>query len=349
MSRSTPLHVVACGMCCSAGHYTDASVAVLRGRINQFRQTAFLDESGIPIVGASISGVDVWGEARLRIMLQAALLECKSQLASDWRPASIALVLLLDAELHSDARHLWLETILPSPESGQETVFHPASTLVLSGKGGIADAVALADQILAAKSNAPKHVMIAATDSLLTAPQIQRHLSAERIKSTENPDGFIPGEGAGAIVLTRTGSLGSQLVIEGWAATEDAPLRSSTSPTRAVALTHAIRQAARMAGREISHARFQVSGANGESWYFKESALAISRCLERRVERFDHHFASRSLGETGVSCGPLTLAWMSRAMGTPDGPGSVGIAHFADEAGRRSALVLSRPAFTVQD
>jgi 3-oxoacyl-[acyl-carrier-protein] synthase I len=331
------LFVFAHGICCAIGHHAAAAVPALRARMNHFRETEFIDESGMPLVGASLYDVDVWGAARQRLMFDAILNECSKKLPAANNNADTA-ILLLSAEIGREGpwQH-WAQRMLADVVVAEQ--FHPASRALPLGKAGIGFALVKAHALLHAPQ-APVYVIIAGVDTWLDAASVEAMLAQERLASTANSDGFIPGEAGAAVIvcLAQPGQAG--LLIEGIGEAQETAFLGGEEANRAVGLTTAVRRAAQDANCQVADLNFHASGASGESWYFNEIGLMLARVLERRVASFSHQIVSQFVGEVGAATGPLVLAWMSQVMARADGPGQRGLAHFSNDDGRRAALIL---------
>ncbi|WP_155248039.1 hypothetical protein [Variovorax paradoxus] len=341
--RFQPLRVAGRGICCAVGHRAQAAVAAINARVNHFRETGFIDQEGGPVVGGALHDVSIWGEERWHAMLYSVITESLASLThvSFERVA----VVMLSAEperigiTHEGFGRVLAELMNTRCLSGAGR-FHALSRRLAYGKGGIAQALEEISAILCQRGG-PDYVVLAAADSFLHAGAIEHYLEAERIATPSNPDGFIPAEGASAVLLShRAEGRTESLWIEG-CATHDDPWRvGCEEPQRALALTRAIRDAAQEAGVEVSALAFHASGMTGESWSAKEINLALSRSLERRVAEFPHSIIAGHVGETGAAAPVLALAWLADAMGRGDGPGRSALLHFAGDDGRRAALVV---------
>jgi 3-oxoacyl-[acyl-carrier-protein] synthase I len=337
----SPLRIVSRGMCCAVGHNAPAATAAINARMNHFRETEFVD-GGQPIMGAAVYGVDQWGAARLQLMVQTVMAECL--VAGPNIDRKDIAVLLISAEPSRPGmprEHLG-DALLNFSGQGemQDHPFHAQSYLAAYGKGGIARAMADTAALLHSKAG-PEYVLMVAIDSLLDAAAIEQFLSQQRLNVRDNADGFIPAEGAAALLLSKKPNHDSSLWIEGigsahedWRLGGDVPLRSN-------GLTAAIRNAVKTANTEVAAMDFHASGMTGESWYAKEVSLTLSRCMERKKAEFPHLITASLLGETGAASPLLTLAWLAGMMGSrSDQLGSKALLHFAGDDGKRSALVV---------
>lgn len=331
-----PLRVVSTGICCSVGHDAPSARAAISARMNHFRETSFVSD-GRPLVGAMLYEVELWGSGRLKAMFSRVWNEAIGALG---RPAfsSLALVMLVsEPDRPGSDSHWYADTISGLVQDGQ--ALNPASCILPLGKGGIATALQRCAELLLA-ANPPGHVVLVSVDSFFTAASISHFLEQGRIKTASQADGFIPGEAAAAITLSLKSSNTPALWIEGTgSATEDAPI-GSDRPVRAIGLTRAIRAAEASSGCKIASLCGQVSGVTGESWYFREAALALVRTMDHRAGEFAHLPIARSIGETGAASSVVTLAWLAAVMGRSGGPGDSALLHFGNDEGNRSAIVV---------
>jgi 3-oxoacyl-[acyl-carrier-protein] synthase I len=347
-SKWTPLRVVSCGMCCAVGHNAPAATAAINARMNHFRETEFVD-AGDPIMGGAIYGVNQWGAERLQLMVQTVMDECLAKLtAIDVKQVAVVLITADVQRSGMPREHLSyaLQSFM-GKGNAQDSPFHAQSYMATYGKGGIARAIADAAALLDAKPS-PKYVLLVAIDSLLDAAAIEQFLSQQRISTAQNADGFIPAEGAAALLLTNESSSEPALWIDaGVTAREDWRLGGEV-PLRANGLTTAMRSAVKSANTEVAAMDFHASGMTGEGWYAKEVSLAMSRSMERKKPEFPHLMVARSVGETGAASPLLTMAWLAGVMGRSSGsPGSSALLHFAGDDGQRSALVVRYRSKTI--
>jgi 3-oxoacyl-[acyl-carrier-protein] synthase I len=337
-----PLRIVTRAMCCAIGHHADAAIAAIRARINHFRETEFVARDGQPIMGAHLYEVDAWGEDRIDLMLHSVIAQCLSK-TPQVPTEQIGLMVMTTSVNHHGLPSQRLAEELQRFTEGQVAGFEPffpESILCSYGKGGIARALGEADQWMN-QPNGPQQVLLIGIDSLLHAAAIEHYLLQERLVTGYNADGFIPAEGAAALLLTSKQADTPALWIDAWASDEETWRIDGGQPLRAEALSRAVRKVIGLAGTELAALKFHASGMNGESWYAKEVSLTLSRVIERRVADFPHHMIAQFTGETGAAAPALTLAWLASAMGRTTSPtGNSALVHFSDEMGPRSALIV---------
>lgn len=350
---SFPMAIAAQGMCSAIGLDAPANVAAIRGRLNHFRETQFYNRAGQRLMGASLYEVHQWGTDRLLLMLRQVLSECwrmaQARLGNRCPKADNTALLVVTAEPDRPAVPLGqLKEAIGRVMMGGG--FHGQSQMMRVGKGGVALALQEAEQLLQRPGDHHQPrvdaVMLVSADTLLDAPVIEACLTAGRMASRGMTDGFLPGEGAGCVMLMRPNEVPQdhvQVMATGHAV-DDWRL-GGAAPLRAQALSRAMRAAAGQAGCELSSLEFHVSGMSGEGWYSRELNMALSRVMEHKRTEFPHHMLAQFLGETGAAGPLLALAWLSVAMPAQHrNLGRRGLLHFAGDDGHRSAVVVSMSA-----
>jgi len=245
--RFVPLRVASAGVCCSVGNSRAAASAAIRGRLNHFQQSRFLDKAAEPIHVAMLYQIAVWGRERLQHMYRVAMSECLGRLnipETDRLPPTI----LIGAERERGA-HFQRDLARLLTDNRPDEDHDPRTVLGCVGKAGIAPALAAANQIFAA-ATPPDYVVIVGVDSFLDGASVSQLLEQERIRCSTNPDGFTPGEAAAAIAVTPRASSQPALWITGAASAQEpaSPLNNDV-PLRATGLTQALRGALKGAER----------------------------------------------------------------------------------------------------
>jgi 3-oxoacyl-[acyl-carrier-protein] synthase-1 len=113
-------------------------------------------------------------------------------------------------------------------------------------------------------------------------------------------------------------------------------------PLRAQGLVEAASGALREAALSLHDVDFRVSDAAGESFYFKEQALLMSRLLRTPKPAFPMWLPADSLGHTGAAGGLSGMAWAIAGWARGYAPGPLAIMFAGNDAGARAAVVLER-------
>lgn len=334
----TPSLVVArCGMCCAVGFSARAARAAIRAGIDAFEESEFDDERGAPVVVARLPLGNVWGPRRLAIMFEAALTECVGA-ERTLDPAETALLLLIAEHGRPGYTESWVAACFNACRAVSKTPFHPESRAQPLGRAGLAIALAEAHALLSTRR--VRRVIVAGVDTYLNAYTMNHYIREGRLLSRGTSDGFIPGEGAGVLLveLATPGRRGLHVIGTGTAEVPEDQI--DDLPARATALTRAVRTALSASGCKMEDLDFRMTDLSGESARFREAAIADTRLLDHRSRPFPIMHLTDSIGETGAAVGPLSLAYLADAMGRGHVPGPVGLAHFANDSGARAAVIL---------
>jgi 3-oxoacyl-[acyl-carrier-protein] synthase-1 len=335
-ASAVPIAVINTGLVTSVGLSAPATCAAIRAKLTNPSPTGFVDAGGEFVMAHQVELEQPWrGVTKLARMAAMAIAECLEGVPrEDWSKIPLFLCVAeserpgrldsLDQQLYSE-----IEQLL-------DTRFAPESIIVPRGRVSVALALARARELMAAQK-AP-HVVIAASDSLLSWPTLRTYQGEDRLLTATNSNGFMPGEAAGALLVGPSARAG-ELTCAGFGfGTEPARINSG-EPLRADGLTKAIKDALLDAGREIHTMSVRITDLSGEQYYFKEAALALSRIQRVRTEEFDIWHPAECCGEVGAASGLICVAVAHMASKKHYAPGDGRLLHFANDDGARAALV----------
>jgi 3-oxoacyl-[acyl-carrier-protein] synthase-1 len=334
---SRPLAILNCGLVTAVGLSAPAAcAAVLAGVANPTR-TRFADSSGEWIMGHEVPLEQAWrGRTKLVRMASRAIAECLANIArEDW--AQIPLLLCI-AERERPGRVAGLDSeLFGEIQQALNVQFATQSLIVPHGRVAVNIALLHARRILA-QTHVP-YVLIAATDSFLNAGTLGAYDRDERLLTARNSNGFIPGEGAGALLIGPAGH-GPALVCRGLGFGSEPSNVGSEEPLRGDGLSRAIKDALGEAGYALHDLNFRVTDLSGEQYYFKEAALAMARLLRVRKEEFDLWHPADCIGELGAAAGVAVVTIANAACSKGIAPGPRVLCHAASDSGQRAAAVL---------
>jgi len=339
MSGSSSLEIAGVGLVTSVGMSAAASCAAIRSKLTHPAATHFAGSDDDWIIGHLVTLERPWtGRTKLVKMAGLAIEEALDGVSREqW--AAIPLVLCV-AEADRPGRLNGLEAEVAA-EIRDEVRTQFSIDIVAMGRVGVAVALRRARELIYAQGR--PCVVIAATDSYLHWPTLSAMETQDRLLNAGNADGFIPGEAAGAVLVTRPSSSPGFLCTGLGFSTEPAPIRSG-EPLRADGLTFAIRAAVADAGCTIADMDYRLSDMSGEQYYFKEATIALTRTLRERKERFDIWHPAECTGEIGAVAGVCVLAVAEAAARKGYADGRVALAHFSNDNGHRAALTLRAPS-----
>ncbi len=331
------LRVVASGMCCALGYHGDAVSCALRAGMDHFQESQFVTGGGERVRVARLPEEDLWGAERLAQWARLAVQDCLAGMREFGSEEVPLLLLTLEAERPHGLEHEQFDTAL----AAQEAIglhFHDESRIVAAGRAGFGQALLQAAAIISA--GMAERVLLVGVDSLLNAATINHYLSDERLLTEDVSDGFLPGEGAAALLLEASNTATSGLHIAGVGRGEEPGRPDGSVPSLSTGLSDAIRGAFKQAGIDANALDFRLSDQNGEAFFAKDAANALTRSSVPGGTAPMTLTTADCTGEIGAATGPLMTALMHRAMPRDDGPGRCGLIHLANDHGERAAIVL---------
>jgi 3-oxoacyl-[acyl-carrier-protein] synthase-1 len=331
-------NVIGAGMVTAVGFDAPASCAALRARLDGFEVTRFMFD-GDWLQGAEVPlAQGSRGEAKLVEMASMTLRETLAQLPAG-RAGDTALLLCL-AESTRPGRAQALEHSLDWSlrQAHDADRLTPQSKVFSEGTLGAIKALQLAESLLA--QGQVNYAIVLGVDSYLQAQTLLSYHEQRRLLTSKNTDGFIPGEAAGALLITRPSATPGAFRCLGMGFGTEPALIDSDLPLRADGLTQAYKAALAVAGFGFEQLDYRMTDVCGEQYGFKEASLALSRCMRVRKETFELQHTADSIGRVGAASVPIAVAaaWMAARKDYAPGPGV--LCHFADDAGGRAALVL---------
>lgn len=334
-----PLAITGTGLVTGVGLDAPASCAAIRCAIDNFQETRFMDQGGEWIIGCEVPLEQPWrGKAKLIKMAAAAIRECLAgNLLID--PAETPLLLCLSERDRKgrviDDDNQFFHDLLEE----LQLEFHEKSLVIAGGHVGVV--LALRHARLLIQELKLKHVLIAATDSLLVAQSLAHYEEHERLLTSQNSNGFIPGEAGAALVVEPVyANQEPQLIFAGLGFGVEKAHIYSEEPLRADGLTDAIKESLSDAGCNESILDFKITDISGEHYYFKEASLAFSRIDRTKREEFDIWHPADCVGEVGAALGIVMLAVLKAACEKGYSKGHHVLAHLGNGDGKRSSMIF---------
>jgi 3-oxoacyl-[acyl-carrier-protein] synthase-1 len=327
-------------MVTAVGLNAPASCAAIRCGLNNFAETRFMDSAGEWIVGSQVPLEPPWrGRAKLVHLVVPAIRECLEQVM-DRLPEEVPLFLCV-AEKERPGRLDGLEDLLlEEVQTALGIRFHGASAVIAAGRVGGVEGINQARTAIYGR-NLPLAI-IAGVDTYLVSTTLGEFEKRDRILTGKNSNGFIPGEaGAAVLIGPESHKTDRDLLISGIGFGEEKATIDSEEPLRADGLVQAIKQALAEAKLSLGDVDYRITSVNGEQYWFKEAALALTRILRERKEEFDIWHAADCIGEVGAAIVPCTLGIALAASRKQYAPGKRALCHFSSDNGTRAAVVLN--------
>jgi 3-oxoacyl-[acyl-carrier-protein] synthase-1 len=334
-----PVAILASGMVTGVGLTAASACAAIRCAIDNFSETRFMDKGGEWIIGSQVPLEQPWrGLSKLVHMVVPAIRQCLThtgEVTSDRIP-----LLLCVAEKDRPGRLEDLDDqLFRATQAELGARFHSNSTVIPRGRVAAALAMKLASKLIH-----EEHVpfcVIAGVDTFLVASMLAAYENKLRLLTSENSNGFIPGEAGAAVLVGPPGrTRAPEVVCLGYGEGREKATIESTEPLRAEGLTQAFRAAFTDSGTSFASVDFRITDSNGEQYWFKEAALALARSSRQLKQQFDIWHLADCIGETGAAAGPCILAVAQAAALKSYAPGPGTLCHFGTDDGERLALIL---------
>ncbi len=337
----------------------EASFAAMTCNINNYTDTSFQASHDDAVVGAAVPLMpELRGNARL-----AALAAHSVQNLQLRHPhldlARIPVLLALPEDTRPGRDAQTNRNLLNDLQTHLSTRFAAGSMLLSCGRPAVALALIEAHRLLHQERH--DQVVIIAVDSLLQRAAVLHWLKEGRLLTGKNGYGFIPGEAAGTLLLSRpraqqrTPTQTQALLITGIGASAEPCTFASDQTNHGKGLAHAMQQALLQAGLasttktpDKKHSRLVVTrdfatsigDCSGETFYFGEAASAKLRVFKDRGQPTQFLLPAQTLGDIGAATGIAAIGWLDflrRRRMTAVLPA---LLHFANDDTQRAAVVI---------
>lgn len=322
------------GLCCPVGLRWSTACAAIRAGLSGARAGDYIDDEGRDLTCATVPGLEgATRRGRWLTLLSHALHECLEPISIDERrnlPLILALPLSVSGQV-PDATRVLAEL----HERGGPALNPKLTAVICAGSSGAFRALSWARTDISAHGRC----LIAAADSLVSARVFLELQAQRRLLTEDNPDGFIPGEAAAA-VLVHAGRGDDLASIRGLGFGQEPALLSNELPLRADGIVAATRATLTDASCAMHDIDLRLSDATGESYHFKEQALVLARVLRQRKPELPLLLPAESLGHTGTAAGLCGLVIAVEALASGLAPGPRVICHASNPDGERAAVLV---------
>jgi 3-oxoacyl-[acyl-carrier-protein] synthase-1 len=338
---SAALDIVSIGMATAVGLDANSACAAMRAHLDGFQETRFVGPRGGWLIGAPVPLPRNWvGEKRMAHLAAAAICEAFEALP-DARGQTALILCLAEEDRHGR----------PAPDGARllqriaeivECPPHGRSRIVNHGRPSGHVALEQARRILA--SGAASYVMIAGVDSYLTAESVAHYLADKRLLTPDNPNGFIPGEAAAAVLCTRSPRSQSRgFGLSGLGLTREQAFiyNKEDLPLRGDGMTSAYRAALQESGMGMNGVGYRIADLIGEQYWFKQSALASLRLLRGRHDFQDIWSPGESLGNVGAAAVPMMIGMAFMAARKGYAAGNPVLIEASNDSGACGAAILA--------
>ncbi|MEI5677265.1 MULTISPECIES: beta-ketoacyl synthase N-terminal-like domain-containing protein [unclassified Mesorhizobium] len=332
------LDIVSVGMVTAVGLDAPSACAAMRARLDGFQETRFNGPQGEWVVGAPVLLPRNWlGQKRLAHLAAGAITEA-FQHAPEARGRT-ALILCLGEENRPGRPIRNASNLLRDIAEIVEVEPHSRSRIVQYGRPSGHAALDYARRMISAGE--ASYVMVAGVDSYLTTETISYYLDRKRLLGPTNPNGFIPGEAAAAVLCSASRKPDRLRLFGLGLARETASIYNKEDlPLRGDGMTSAYRSAFSETGIEMNQLGYRISDLVGEQYWFKQTTLASLRILRGRHDFQDLWSPGESIGNVGAAVVPLMIGMAQIAAIKGYAAGNPVLIEASNSAGACGAAVL---------
>lgn len=323
---------------CAVGLSPQSAAAAMRAGISGFAELNHVDNRGEPIIGARVPGLDDrrTGRSRTAALLTQAFTGVEDHLPQGLRLQDLPLVLCTG---EPERPGVQLRSMVADVEATlQVGLAREGSSHVGTGAVSGFQALVRASEIL--QDRRLPACLVAAADCLTDARTLQWLDASQRLKTSAQLDGLVPGEGAAVMLVSTEPLLPHPLALRGLGFGVETATVLNDQPLLGKGLTQAARTALAQASLDIRDIAFRLSDIAGESYAFEEVALAQSRLTRVPRETQDLWLPGSSIGECGAVAAFAQFAWAEQAFARSYAPGPHALAHGSAAWGPRAVAVL---------
>lgn len=334
---ASPIYVRAVGMACPVGLRWAPACAALRAGINRKQISPYVDNQGREIVISHLRGIldpKSTPVQRWLFFLAHALQEVLEQTGA---AAFEQLPLLLALPASTADKPYSADFLVRELSARLKVAIHPRRVRIFTEGSYGGYAALAAGRELVRRREFPA-CLVAGAESMMCARTLLRLYEQRRLLTEDNSDGVIPGEAAACVLLSPHKQ--GLAAIRGIGFAKEPSSLENDVPLRADGLTASTRAALDEAKLALHDIDFRFSDAAGESFYFKEQALLVSRVLRERKQDFPLWLCAEALGDVGAAAGLCGLVGAMAGWARRYAPGPRAIGCAGNEQGGRAAVII---------
>lgn len=339
MSAQT-LAIIKSGMMSAVGLSAPATCAAIRCGMDNVQETRFMDAGGEWIMGSQVPLEKPWrGKSKLLHLIEPSIRECLSDL-DPTETHRIPLLLCLPENDRPGRLDGLDDSLFNDIGKASGFIFDGNSAIFSNGCVGGAQAVKQAFRLII--NNRHPYCLIAGVDTFLTAGTLTGYEEKDRLLTSKNSNGFIPGEGGAAVLVGDGGKYRQQeFTIKGIGFGKETATIDSEDPLRADGMVQAFKGAFSTSGLSMQDMNYRITDANGEQYKFKEGDLAVTRTLRDHKGEIDIWHPAESIGEVGAATVPFVIGVAEAAARKGYSRGKHVLCHFSNDNGDRAAIILT--------
>ncbi|RYZ82617.1 MAG: hypothetical protein EOO68_34125 [Moraxellaceae bacterium] len=187
-------------------------------------------------------------------------------------------------------------------------------------------------------------ILIGGSDSHLDYGYLDKLDRSKRLLSVDNPDGFVPGEGAGFLLLTPHSQLaklygGKIIALQRPAIAEESGHLYSEEVYRGDGLDHAFKQA--LFNRQKKNIQNIYSSMNGETYWVREMGVAQMRNKKYFVDDVKIKHPADCYGDLGSASAPVLIALAAENL-CKSPTSQAHLVYSSSDTAKRGAIVVEK-------
>ncbi len=344
------LYLAASGMITSIGYNTAMTVLAARAGINQFKVSAYVNQNRESITMAAVPDTifdEFEGEIDIGVLhselmdreIKMAITAVTEVLSKQRLKLPVPLILALPEEV-TNVSHCPAKKMMINLAKYTDMIDQQQSRTVQTGRAGGIQALDLAQRYLYDLGH--DYILVGGSDSYSSYALLNHLNQKERTTAPGVVNGFVPGEAAAFLLLTRHPQLAA--VYEGYVTALNPPGSAeetghiySEEPYRGEGLSRAFQKAlADYRGQPIENI---YSSMNGEHFWAKEFGVATVRNRQYIHEDANIEHPADCYGDIGVATGPVLIACATENMKKQQEPAASLVYSSSDSAWRAAVLM----------
>jgi 3-oxoacyl-[acyl-carrier-protein] synthase-1 len=325
-----PLAILGYGLCTPLGLTAKITSAEMAAGTTAFAETEIANRTGDPVRAARLPLIPAQATRmeRMTQLARTALADLASDPPAELKDGRMPLILALPdsseggAPIDPDEASLAITDPVREirPDIGQQRrgSRSAGADAVFRGRSAFFTALDEAQRFLT--SDAVDAVLIGAADSLSDPLSLQGFGRANRVLSSANPDGLLPGEAAGFIIIGRYKSRGTRGRLVAQTSLRGPGLVAEPASI-GQGLSDVFRRLGDLSPVRASHV---FSAQTSDRRWSRELSIAMLRAPHGMPEPFASSRVTATLGDPGAGGAlVLTIASMGSPLVGPDGPALV--------------------------
>lgn len=354
MKNEQKIYLAASGMITSIGFNTEMTVCSVRASINRFQASAYVNQNRAPITMATVpdtvfdefdGDIDI-GVLHSELMdreIKMAMIAITEVLSKQQLDKPVALILALPEEVPK-VSHCPAKKMIANLANYTDMIDQPQSRTLQYGRAGGILALEMAQRYL--YDLGLDYVLLGGSDSYSSYALLNYLNKTERTTAPGVTNGFVPGEAAAFLLLTRHPQLAA--AHEGYITALSTPGSAeepghlySEEPYRGDGLSRAFQRAlADYRGQPIQNI---YSSMNGEHHWAKEYGVATLRNSQYIHEDANIEHPADCYGDIGVATGPVLIASAAENMKKQQAP-ATSLVYSSSDSAWRAAVLMERLA-----